>query len=427
MSEPIFESLSMGFPLSIDLTLGRVSRLLKALGTPQRYMPPVIHVAGTNGKGSIIAFLRSILEEAGYNVHVYTSPHLIRYNERVRVSGKLLSDYELELLIQDCIRINKERSITFFEIMTAAAFLAFSRSSADLTLIETGLGGRLDATNLIENPAVSVITPISIDHEQHLGKGIRRIATEKAGILKTGCPVVVAKQRSTGLSVIEASARKKGVPLWRYGVEWQVRHMSFGSVFDSFATRRILPVPHMLGMHQRDNAATATAALDLLEGFPVSNRDVWLGILSTKWPGRFQLLGVGPLTNLVDDRVRIWVDGGHNGAGGEVLANLIKVNLRNNSVGLIIGMLATKSPEDFIKPLAPHVQNICAIGFDKAVAFDKMELAQRLLAVGIYSKTEDSLSSAIQYLSKEGCKNVIICGSLHLAGQALSQNDELLT
>lgn len=426
LSGPVFDLLGETIPVSIDLNLGRMSCLLKALGSPQRYMPPVIHVAGTNGKGSVIAFLRSILEEAGYGVHVYTSPHLIRYNERIRVNGRLIPDDELSVILKTCLRINRRRPITFFEITTAAAFLAFSQNAADLTLIETGLGGRLDATNLIARPEVSVLTPISIDHEHYLGEGVKHIAKEKAGILKQGRPAVLAKQTQLASRVIKRVASRKGSPLWRHGYEWTVRHMNYGSIFESLSNRRILPLPGMMGVHQRDNAAVAVATLDLLGQFPISDRAIWLGLSSAIWPARFQLLRPGPLTNLMGDNGRIWVDGGHNGAAGKALADIIRVNFGGGPVRLIMGMLRTKSPGDFIKPLLPYIEKIYTITLEEEAGFTEVELARQLKQIGAPAVRGGSLVRALQCAASVGSRKVVVCGSLYLAGRVLFENNEEL-
>ena len=289
-------------PKFIDLTLERLLRLLIKLDNPHLKLPQVIHIAGTNGKGSTLSFIKQILIEHNYKVHCYISPHLESIEERFVISNRNITKRKLYKAIKYVELINNNEPITFFEITTAAAFLAFSQNAADLTLVETGLGGRLDATNLIERPEVSVLTPISIDHEHYLGRGVKHIAKEKAGILKKGRPAVLARQTPLGSQVIERIASRKGSPLWRYGCEWTVRHMSFGSIFESLSSRRILPVPSMLGMYQRDNAAVAVATLDLLLGqFPVSNHAIWHGLSSAIWPARFQLLRLGPLTKFIGD------------------------------------------------------------------------------------------------------------------------------
>ncbi|MEE2694202.1 MAG: folylpolyglutamate synthase/dihydrofolate synthase family protein [Pseudomonadota bacterium] len=426
MSRSIFDALDETIPVSIDLNLVRMARLLKALGSPQRHMPPAVHVAGTNGKGSVIAFLRSILEEAGYRVHVYTSPHLVCYNERIRLNGRLIADEDLQCFLRTCIRLNRRRPITFFEITTAAAFLAFSQTPADICLIETGLGGRLDATNLIEHPEVSILTPISIDHEFYLGRGLNRIANEKAGILKCGRPAIISKQSAQSSRVLERVARRKGVPLWRCGREWKVSHRKFGSIFQSLSSRRMLPLPGLLGPHQRDNAAVAVAALDLLDHFPVPSRAVRRGIARVKWPARFQALGPGALTNLVGPGTNIWVDGGHNAAAGEALADAIRSNFGGDPVHVILGMLKTKLPADFIAPLLPHVQKVYPVSLDGDAGLAESSLAAQLREVSVPVLRTGSLEAAVQHAGFEGVKNIVICGSLYLAGQALSMNDECI-
>ena len=423
-SHSVLEIFDETLPVSIDLNLARMARLLRALGSPQRYMPPAVHVAGTNGKGSVIAFLRSMLEEGGYKVHVYTSPHLVRYNERIRLGGRLIEDEELQRFLKICTRVNQGRPITFFEITTAAAFLAFSQTPADICLIETGLGGRLDATNLIKWPEVSILTPISIDHEFYLGQGIKRIAKEKAGILKRGRPAIVSKQRPESSRVLERAARKIGAPLWRYGCEWQVSHRKFGSVFQSLSSRRLLPLPGLLGLHQRDNAAVAVAALDLLDRFPVSASAVRQGICRVKWPARFQVLGPGSLKKLVGQSTNIWVDGGHNASAGEALADAIRLNFGGDPVRIILGMLQTKSPAEFIAPLLPCIEKVYPITLDAEAGLTEAALATQLREAGAPVLCSGSLEAAVQHAGAEGVKNIVVCGSLYLAGQVLSMNGE---
>ncbi|SVD84419.1 uncharacterized protein METZ01_LOCUS437273, partial [marine metagenome] len=262
---------------SIDLSLDRMTRLLAKLGRPERRLPLVVHVAGTNGKGSVIAFLTAMLEAAGYRVHAYTSPHLVRFNERIRIAGKIIDDGDLESLLDQCVRTNQGNDITFFEMTTAAAFVAFARVRADILLVETGLGGRLDATNVIFRPYLTVLTPISIDHEDYLGKGIVKIAAEKAGIMKSNSVTVVGAQRKSALNVITRIAYARGISLWRSGYEWRLHHRGFGTIFESSANRRLLPAPSLIGVHQRDNAGLAVASLDQMPAFTVSDSEMRVG------------------------------------------------------------------------------------------------------------------------------------------------------
>tara|TARA_B100000686_G_scaffold355201_1_gene471006 strand:+ start:2700 stop:3731 length:1032 start_codon:yes stop_codon:yes gene_type:complete len=342
------------------------------------------------------------------------------------LGGQLIADQDLDSFLKTCIRLNRRRPITFFEITTAAAFLAFSQTPADVCLIETGLGGRLDATNLIERPALSILTPISIDHEFYLGPGLNRIAKEKAGILKRGRPAIVAKQMSASSRVLEWAARKKGVPLWRHGCEWKVSHRRFGSIFQSLSSRRMLPLPGLMGLHQRDNAAVAVAALDFLDQFPVSDRAVRRGICRVKWPARFQVLGRGALTNLVRSSTNIWVDGGHNAAAGEALADAIRFNFGSSSVHVILGMLQTKSPAEFIGPLLPYIETVYPVGLDAEAGLTEPALAAQLKEVGAPVLRRGSIEAAIQQAGSDKVENIVVCGSLYLAGQVLSMNNEYI-
>ena len=402
-----------------------MARLLALLGHPERRLPLVVHVAGTNGKGSVIAFLRSVLEAAGYRVHVYTSPHLVRFNERIRIAGQLIKDAELEVLLELCARANEGKPITFFEMTTAAAFVAFARTPANVVLVETGLGGRLDATNLIARPYLTVLTPISIDHQYYLGRGLVQIAAEKAAILKPGRPAVIGVQAQSASRVITRAARARGTPLWRQNYEWRLRHHEFGTVFESTSTRRLLPVPSLIGAHQRNNAGLAVAALDQMPDFAVSNSAVRAGLTRVQWPARLQQLALGPLTRFVPSNVQLWVDGGHNAAAGTVLADAVRTRFRARPLRLVVGMLRNKSPEAFLAPLIPFVEHfwgVPIIGEDNSIsAADLAACARRL---GLLAEPAPDLKTAVKAASATA-SYVLICGSLYLAGQVLSANNEM--
>ena len=415
------------FPLSIDLSLGRIARLLALLGRPDRHLPPVVHVAGTNGKGSVIAFLRAILEAAGYRVHVYTSPHLVRFNERIRLGGRLIEDEELEELLKDCIRANRGNPITFFEITTAAAFVAFARVPADVVLIETGLGGRLDATNLITQPYLTILTPISIDHQFHLGRRLMQIATEKAAILKSHCPAIVGAQTQSALRVITRVAHARAAPLWRQNYEWRLRHRAFGTVFESTAARRLFPIPGLVGNHQRDNAGIAVASLDQMPEFTVLDSALRVGLTQVEWPARLQLLASGSLTRNVPLDVQLWVDGGHNAAAGTALADAVRKHLMDRPLRLIVGMLDSKSPEEFLAPLAPYVERFWGIsiaGESNSISGANLAICARRL--GLTAEQAPNIVAAIKAASLTQ-SHVLICGSLYLAGQVLAANNGALT
>src|SRR5579863_7977100 len=290
-TDRVLERLSKLHPKLIDLSLDRTWRLLERLGHPELKVPPVVHVAGTNGKGSVIAYLRAMLEAAGYRVHAYISPHLVRFHERIRLAGSLIGEDQLLDLLEECERVNGGEPITFFEITTAAAFLAFARAPADILLLETGLGGRLDATNVLARPAVTAITPVSLDHQRFLGDTVAAIAGEKAGILKPGRPAILAPQLPEAQAVIERRASALGAPLFRYGGEWRVGPMGAGLRYEGQRWPALdLPPPGLLGRHQYDNAGTALACLDRLDGFALSPQALARGLREVTWPARLEHL-----------------------------------------------------------------------------------------------------------------------------------------
>ena len=317
-SDAVLERLTRLHPKLIDLSLERIERLLAALGHPERQLPPVVHVAGTNGKGSTIAFLQAICEAAGLSAHVYVSPHLIRFNERIAVRGRPIGEEPLNEVLAACEEANGGEPITFFEITTAAAFLAFSRVPADIALIETGLGGRFDATNVLAAPALSVITPVSRDHVHFLGETVPEIAFEKAGILKPGIPAVIGPQEPGAADVIAARAAEIGTPLLRHGVEWRGNDPDYR---DGKGTLNI-PPPGLIGPHQLENAGIAAAAARALGWPALDERAIRAGIASARWPGRLQRLEGGPLSARLGPGRELWVDGGHNRAAGEALARV---------------------------------------------------------------------------------------------------------
>ena len=320
MTDAILDRLMRLHPKLIDLELGRIERLLADVGSPHLKLPPVVHVAGTNGKGSLVAYLRAMAEAAGYRVHVYTSPHLVRFNERIRVAGELISDDMLEDVLTEAEQANREQPITFFEITTVSAFLAFARVPADLAVIEVGMGGRMDTTNVV-NPALSAITPIGYDHTSFLGDTLEKIAAEKAGILKRAVPAVIGRQREASAAVIAARAGELAVPLFRMGREWQVKPTAAGFRYDSDLFGLDLPAPALVGAHQIDNAATAVACIERLRAaqFRIDDAAVRKGLASVDWPARLQKLTRGPLVDALPPAGELWLDGGHNEDCGIVL------------------------------------------------------------------------------------------------------------
>lgn len=420
-------------PRRIDLSLDRMWRILGALGHPERHLPPVIHVAGTNGKGSTIAFMRAILEAAGKSVHVYTSPNLVHLNERFRLGrpcgGVLVGDDELGETLAECERANGEHPITVFEIETAAALLLFSRHRADVVLLEVGLGGRLDATNVIERPLASVITPVSIDHVEYLGDTLEKIATEKAAILRRGVPVVVARQTEGPLAVITARAEEIGAPLHVAGQEWvaseergRLVYQDAGGLFD-------LPAPRLFGRHQFDNAGTAIAAVRA-GGLDVPTRAFERGMVEVDWPARMQRLATGVLSQRAPAGSELWLDGGHNPEGGRIVAAaLADMEERvSRPLVLIVGMLSTKDHEGFLRNFAGLARALIAVpvGQGTGLAPDVLAAAARQIGIAAQSagSVEDALA-AVAELELDPSPRILVTGSLYLAGAVLGANGTL--
>jgi dihydrofolate synthase/folylpolyglutamate synthase len=418
-SDVILERMMTLHPKVIDLTLARVDRLLLALGNPERSIPPVIHIAGTNGKGSTQAMIRAGLEAGGETVHAYTSPHLARFHERIRLAGELISEPALTALLDECVRVNGPDEITFFEITTCAAFLAFARTKADWTLLEVGLGGRLDATNVVEKPRLTIITPVSMDHESFLGDTIAKIAGEKAGIIKRGVPVIVGPQHPDGLAVIEAKAASMSAPLWVYGQHWNVWEERGRLIYQDENGLLDLPLPNLPGPHQVQNAGAAIAALRLL-GKPEAVCEA--AVTRAFWPARMQRLRQGPLVDLAP-QVELWLDGGHNPAGGEAVAATL-ARMPPRETHLICGMLNTKDVTGYMRPLQPQVMRLHAV----SIPGEKNTLPSEVtrdaaLSVGIDAVAAGSVAEALAGIAEVSPEaRVLICGSLYLAGSVLREN-----
>lgn len=396
-------------PKLIDLSLGRTERLLAALGNPERRLPPIIHVAGTNGKGSVIAFLKAMIEAAGLRAHAYISPHLVHFTERILVNGIPITDERLVDILEECEAANDGAPITFFEITTAAAFLAFSRSPADILLLETGLGGRFDSTNVIETPRLCVITPISIDHVHFLGETIEEIAYEKAGILKAGVDCIVAPQTQDAMQIIEKRAEEIGATLFRAGLDWHVED------FD-------MPPPSLMGDHQIANGAQAYACIRRLGEFDISDKAACDGIKSARWPARLQLLTGGALVDKLPTDWELWLDGGHNLSAAAALADFIR-SRDDCSLHLIAGMLNNRNAVDFLRifaPLAQSIQIVAIPGEENTHDPEAVALAAR--NEGIDAHAAPNVAAAVQVLAdlNEPTGRVLICGSLYLAGSILA-------
>ncbi len=423
-SDALLERLLTLHPKLIDLSLARIERLLAALGHPERRLPPVVHVTGTNGKGSVIAYMRACLEAAGYRVHAYTSPHLTRFHERIRLAGRMIGEDRLAALLAECEAANRGQPITFFEVTTAAAFLAFARAPADVVLLESGLGGRLDATNVIARPALCAITPVSIDHVQFLGEGLAAIAGEKAGILKSGVAAVIGPQRREAAEVIAARAAAVGSPLVRYGAEFHAETTGGGMRYVSSDEEFGLPRPALLGRHQIENAATAVACLRRLSEFAVGPDRLAQGLRGTRWPARLQRLRRGPLVARLPAKWEVWLDAGHNAAAGEALAEAAGA-WRDRPLHLVVGMLNTKDPEGFLRPLAGVAADVAgvAIGGESA-SLPAAAIAAAARAAGLAARTAGDVGSAVAGIVAAAPRagRILICASIYLAGKILADD-----
>ncbi len=418
-SDLILDRMMTFHPKVIDLTLDRVHRLLAALGNPERSLPPVIHVAGTNGKGSTQAMIRAGLEAAGLTAHAYTSPHLAYFHERIRLAGDLITEEALTALLDECVQKNGTGEITFFEITTCAAFLAFARVKADYTLLEVGLGGRLDATNVVDTPLLAIITPVSIDHQQYLGETLPEIAFEKAGIIKRGVPVIVGPQEEAGLAVIEARAMRLGAPVLAYGQHWHVHEEHGRMVYQDERGLLDLPLPNLPGLHQIQNAG---AALTALRHLGLSAAACEAAVTKAFWPARMQRLRKGPLVDLAP-KVELWLDGGHNPAGGVAVASTL-ARMPERETHLICGMLNTKDVRGYMVPLASQATALHAV----TIPGEKNTLPAETtrdaaLAAGIRADVAGSVAEALAGIAATSPEaRVLICGSLYLAGSVLREN-----
>jgi dihydrofolate synthase/folylpolyglutamate synthase len=419
-------------PKRIDLSLGRIQRLLTVLGHPERKLPPVIHVAGTNGKGSTVAFLRAILEAAGKRVHAYTSPHLVRFNERFRLGalgeGKLVSDDELAATLEECERVNDGAPITVFEITTAVGLVLFARHPAEVLLMEVGLGGRLDATNVIDAPLASIITRISIDHTDFLGSTLEKIAAEKAGILKRNVPAIIAAQARDALAVIERQAARLNAPLKIAGEDWTATEERGRLVYQDEAGLLDLPAPKLYGRHQFENAGVAIAALRAIKQFKLAPAAFEAGLVKAEWPARLHRLSAGRLVELAPPGSELWLDGGHNPDGGRAIAAaLADLEERvSRPLVLIVGMLASKDCAGFLSNFTGLARRLIAVpvpGAEKYVAAEALAAAAR--DIGLSATSRDDLTEALEAARKldlDPPPRILVTGSLYLAGDVLREN-----
>lgn len=418
-SDAILDRMMALHPKIIDLTLDRLWRLLDALGNPQNDLPPVIHIAGTNGKGSTQAMIRAGLEAMGKTVHAYTSPHLARFHERIRLAGELISEDALMAVLDECYAANNGENITYFEITTAAALLAFSRTKADYTLLEVGLGGRLDATNVVDTPALTIITPVSVDHQQFLGETLAEIAGEKAGIIKRRVPCIIGPQEDAGLEVMEQVAARNMAAVLAYGQHWHVGTEAGRLIYQDENGLLDLPLPNLPGAHQVQNAGAALAALRHLGADEAACE---AAVTKAFWPARMQRIKGGPLFEIAGD-AELWLDGGHNPAAGDAIASVLSER-GTRPTHLICGMLNTKDIGGYLRPLAVHAKSLHAVSIPgESATLAASETAAAARAVGMEAYEAESVAQALaEIIEKEPNARVLICGSLYLAGAILREN-----
>ena len=431
-STKILRRLQLLHPKKIDLSLDRLNRLLEKLDRPHLKIPPTIHIAGTNGKGSVTSFLRSILENANYDVHTYTSPHLIRFNERIRLNSELINNYYLNTLLEECEYYNNGEQITFFEITTAAAFLAFSRIKSDIVLLETGLGGRFDATNIIQDKICSVITPISMDHMNFLGSNIEKIAKEKLGIVKNSKKTILSQQSLLVRQLARLEVRKRKVKLLEEGVNWRIKKQNLEKKIFSFCFEKSnyeFKFPRLVGQHQIENASTAIATILSMDKNNISTKNIEKGILTATWPARMQNLKNGKLASFIGDKFEIRLDGGHNLDASNILKKMIR-NWTNDNIFLIIGMMVGKEPTKFIEKLINNLSGIFLLPIPNQQYIQPYEIKDDINKK-LNTKIPIECSLDIKEVLKRIKKNfssgkIMICGSLYLAGEVLKEDGYII-
>jgi dihydrofolate synthase / folylpolyglutamate synthase len=423
-SDAVVARLRARHPDLIDLTTGRILRLLDALGRPQDRLPPVIHVAGTNGKGSVCAYLRAMAEAGGLRAHVMTSPHLVRFAERIRIAGALITDEAMADLIGRVEAANAGQPISFFELTTAIALLAFAETPADVAIIEVGLGGRFDASNVFDHPAATVITPVDYDHLEMLGPDLAKIAWEKAGIMRPGVPCIVARQADEAMAVIEREAKRVGAPLAVMGQDfdaWAERGRLIVQMEDQLLD---LPMPSLFGRHQVANAGLAIAAALAIETLAFDPD----GVASAIWPARFQRLTKGPLAKLAaDGSASLWLDGGHNPHAGHALAEACDALMTRapRPLALVVGMLSRKDPKGFLEAFAHLAPQVVATTFDSPNALSSADIAQAARAAGLAVEEAPDVSAAVELATNMAkAPHILICGGLHFAGDVLALSPE---
>lgn len=409
--------------------LDRIKSFLNKLGNPEKKIPPIIHIAGTNGKGSTLSFIRYIMQAAGYKVHTYTSPHLVNFNERIVVAGNDIDDSELHNSLEECRIAVAEQPITLFEAATTAAFLAFSRHKADITLVEVGLGGRLDATNVIDNPILTIITSIALDHTEYLGPTVETIAGEKAGIMKPNVPCVIAPQEKSIMNTLEQHAINKKSPLYRGGFEWNCEKQNNRIVFQSTIQSIEFSLPSLKGDHQIINSGNAIAACSILSGkygFNIGEEDIASGLQSTYWPARLESIKEGNLISLLPKDWQLFLDGAHNNDGAKVLAKWVRDNFAEG-IYMIFGVTRNKNVAEFLEHLKPYIKLLCAVcvkSEPKATSTDLIREGAHNIGINAIEceSIRDAISNHILKASIQNVKTILICGSLFLARDLSMEN-----
>ena len=429
ISRKLIERLERLHPKIIDLSLDRLNNLLNALDNPQKRLPPVIHVAGTNGKGSTIAILRSIQNAAGLSIHAYTSPHLVHLNERFIIAGKEITEKSLIQTLTECENANAGAEITFFEIITAAGLLVFSKIKADLLLLEVGLGGRFDATNVVSNPILSIITPISLDHQQYLGNTLEKIAYEKAGILKEKRPAIIGQQGPEALKVIKLKAEETGSPLFIFQRDWNITETKSAIKFEVEGSTSYFEKPNLKGIHQIQNAGIAIAATHYLkEVLPIKNGSIDQGLLTVKWPARLQKINEGPLINILPTNVELWIDGGHNQNASLLIAHTIrnwKIKNPCLSIHMVFGCLSNREIKALLQPFINIIDLVQTVRIPEQANSASRELvAHTAKSMGFRANPADTVTKAIKNIVSlsTGKRLILIYGSLYLSGSVLADN-----
>ena len=429
ISRKLIERLERLHPKIIDLSLDRLNNLLNALDNPQKRLPPVIHVAGTNGKGSTIAILRSIQNAAGLSIHAYTSPHLVHLNERFIIAGKEITEKSLIQTLTECENANAGAEITFFEIITAAGLLVFSKIKADLLLLEVGLGGRFDATNVVSNPILSIITPISLDHQQYLGNTLEKIAYEKAGILKEKRPAIIGQQGPEALKVIKLKAEETGSPLFIFQRDWNITETKSAIKFEVEGSTSYFEKPNLKGIHQIQNAGIAIAATHYLkEVLPIKNGSIDQGLLTVKWPARLQKINEGPLINILPTNVELWIDGGHNQNASLLIAHTIrnwKIKNPCLSIHMVFGCLSNREIKALLQPFINIIDLVQTVKIPEQANSASRELvAHTAKSMGFRANPADTVTKAIKNIVSlsTGKRLILIYGSLYLSGSVLADN-----